>query len=1057
MSNNNLNSKKTLAWTGERYIPELRGQIEIEHIHRYLLAKLLSSGKRVLDIASGEGYGSAMLAETAKSVVGVDISQEAVTHATAKYHIDNLKFKVGSCSSIPLEDSSIDMIVSFETIEHHNEHDQMMREFKRILVPNGIVIISSPDKYEYSDRTNYNNPYHVKELYRNEFESLLKTYFKNHKILDQKVVYGSYIFGNNISKKTISYRLSEGKLSEEFSGLPMPIYLIAIASDSDLSPIQNNLLEGNVEFSDNVKVRDEKITILQNKCDKQLAQISERDKQIINLDQSISERDKQIAALNKLIRESNERLEVVFSSKSWKITKPLRWCNKQLHRFVTTFKLVRRVTLVKGGLLPLIKNIIRIMRKDGLAGLKSRFVNISMYLSTHTRKAPLPLEKSFKHTDVIVNASSKPVVSIIIPIYGKCDYTYRCLASITANQPSVPFEVIVIDDNSPDVSTNGLNKVNGIRFISNTKNQGFIRSCNIGAKLAIGKYLYFLNNDTIVTAGWLDELVRTFHEFPDTGLVGSKLIYPDGTLQEAGGIIWQDGSAWNFGRNQDPMLPVFNYAREVDYCSGASIMAPKTLFEELGGFDEHYLPAYCEDSDLALKIRDKGYRVIYQPLSTVIHYEGVTSGTNTSAGVKSYQVENNKKLFERWKSCLKNHQPSGIDVDNAKDRCMAHRVLVLEHCTPTPDRDAGSVTVFNFMLLLREMGFQITFIPEDNFCYLPEYTTALQRVGVEVLYAPYVTSVVQHVKNFGERYELAFLFRPGVAERHLDTIRKYCKKAKVLYYAHDLHFLRMMREADLFADTTKQCVAEEMKVRELKAISSCDASIVVTEVELKTLKAYIPIDNVYIFPLILSSQSTHKKFSDRKDIIFFGGFQHTPNIDAVHYFVEKIMPFLRIYLPGVCFYVVGSMVPEKIQALGAKDIIITGFVEDLSPMLDKMRISVAPLRYGAGVKGKVGTSMAAGLPVVATTLAAEGMFLKNNENVLIADEPKEFAAAIAKLYNDEYLWNKLSSNGLKFAEDAWGAETAWDILAKILGDLGLYVSKHTRPLRLYQYYTSDKK
>jgi GT2 family glycosyltransferase/glycosyltransferase involved in cell wall biosynthesis len=821
--------------------------------------------------------------------------------------------------------------------------------------------------------------------------------------------------------------------------------------------------------------------------------VQERDSQIESLNQAVQERDSQIESLNQAVQErdssiagltdetvtrgecylglqnelnqAKSKINELTSSNSWQFTRPLRearrWLShpgQQLHRYSTA---AIKIAKAKQHLVPvsydLKRNIYRYlcMRFPGASGLESG-LQPSIHLPCEnfdlTDKDQIYnyFESQKLNFDLLKSKTSTlPSVSVVIPVYGKIEYTLRCIASICQNLPKVDFELIVVDDCSPDDSLEILSKIEGIRLIRNELNQGFIRSCNAGAKVALGEYLYFLNNDTQVTPGWMDELLRTFHEFPGTGLAGSKLIYQDGRLQEAGGIIWQDGSAWNFGRFQDPLLPIYNYAREVDYCSGASIMVPQVLFDKLGGFDEHYLPAYCEDCDLALKIRDQGCRVIYQPLSTVIHYEGVTSGTDTSKGIKAYQVENTKKLFERWENRLQTHQPAGIDADKAKERRATRRVLVLDHCTPTPDKDAGSVITFNLMLLLREMDFQVTFIPEDNFLYIQQYTGALQRAGIEVLYAPYITSVEQHLKKFGERYDLAFLIRPLVVERHIRTIRKYCLKAKVLFHTVDLHFLRMLREAELHPDRAKQKPALEMKQRELAAIRAADATIVVSSVELELLRLELPDEKIHVFPLIIDVQGTSKPFASRRDIVFVGGYQHSPNVDAVKYFVTDIMPLMRHLLPGVRFYVVGSMPPAEIQALASTDVIITGYIEDLSLLLDKMRISVAPLRYGAGIKGKIGSAMAVGLPVVATTLAAEGMSLTDGENILIAEDVEKFADSVVAIYQNESLWNRISHNGLLFVENAWGAEAAWKNLNTILTDISLTTVRKAYPLSLF--------
>jgi GT2 family glycosyltransferase/SAM-dependent methyltransferase len=656
--------------------------------------------------------------------------------------------------------------------------------------------------------------------------------------------------------------------------------------------------------------------------------------------------------------------------------------------------------------------------------------------------------------DLVVN-SIAPAVSIIIPVYGQLAFTLNCLDSLCGHQSEYSVEIIVLDDASPQTTqTQLIAQIPWVRYERQGKNTGFTKNCNYGATLARGRYLVLLNSDARVVDGWLDEMLLTFKLFPKAGLVGSKLLNDDGSLQEAGGLFWNDGSAWNFGRGDDPNLPQYNYARRVDYCSGAALAIPKAIWQEVGGFDEIYAPAYCEDADLAFRLRERGYDTLYQPLSQVIHYDGKTHGRDITRGVKAYQVENLKKLRNRWQDKLKTHSAPGVEPGRAKDRFSKHRVLFLEHCTPTPDQDAGSLLDFNIMLLLRDMDFQVTFIPEDNFNYVKGYTENLQRYGIEVLHKPYITSVVQHLQASEDRYDLVFICRWRVSNRHIQSVRQYCPKAKVIFYPVDLHYVRLAREAKILDDPQKMAIAEAEKDQELEAVRTADASIVVSTFERELLKQEVPDENVHVWPLILDVIGTKNPYTQRQDIVFVGGYRHAPNVDAVKYFAEDVMPLLRPKLPGVRFFAVGSNPPEELQNLAAEDIIISGFVEDLNSLYDTMRVSVASLRFGAGIKGKVGTAMAAGLPVVATEIAVEGMELIPGKHILVANSPEDLAAAIIRVYSNETLWNQLSQAGVEFSEKSWGAEAAWSILNNILKDFDMGTERNGMPLTLY---SSDQK
>ena len=782
------------------------------------------------------------------------------------------------------------------------------------------------------------------------------------------------------------------------------------------------------------------------------------------LDASVSDRQARLkealAAAREREVEQERRLADMASSRSWKITLPLRearrWATRpgwSARRYATKAvpyarRLYRRLPLSRKTRLAnrvfLARHAPWVLRAGGVS-------HVSASPPVLPAAAPSP-------SGIRLSVAPWPVVSVVIPVHGHIDYTLGCLASIAAHSPSVPFETIVIDDCSPDNSVEVLRSIEGVRLIANPENLGFIRACNRAAKEARGDYLCFLNNDTVVQAGWLDELVGTFRELPGTGLVGSKLLYPDNTLQEAGSIIWRDGSAWAYGRGQDPSLPEYNYAREVDYCSAASLMVPTRLFEELGGFDELYCPGFCEEPDMAFKLRDRGYRVIYQPLSVAVHYEGVTGGRDIHRkdSAKHSQIENTEKLYNRWKSRLISHQKPSRDVDGAKDRMAKHRVLVLDTCTPTPDRDAGSVTVLNTLFLLREMGFQVTFIPVGNYLFMPDYTVPLQRAGVEVLYYPYCTSVEQHLQKVGGRYDLVLLFRTDSVE-HLDTVRKHCPQARTIFHPVDLHYLRLSREADILEDGKNGNAISKMKEIEMTGVRATDATLVHSTVEADLLNREAPDARVRLSSLVLDVPGSDAAFEGRRGLVFMGNFLHMPNVDGVRYFAGDIMPGVRRRLPGVRIHIVGGTMtenepPAEVRNLASDDVIVAGYVEDLKPVLDRARVFVAPLRYGAGVKGKVGTAMSHGLPVVATPEAVEGMELTDGENVLVADGADAFADAVARLYNDGELWTRLSRNGVEFARRSWGADAMWATLAGVLNDIGFSLGakrRDDRPLTLY--------
>lgn len=631
-----------------------------------------------------------------------------------------------------------------------------------------------------------------------------------------------------------------------------------------------------------------------------------------------------------------------------------------------------------------------------------------------------------------IPTSSNPKVSIVIPVYNQFDYTHACIKSIINTVKDVSYEIIIGDDMSTDATKKIKKYISGVKVNINKTDHGFLMNCNRAAKLAKGEFIVFLNNDTQVHEEWLSSLVELIESDDKIGMVGSKLVYPDGSLQEAGGIIWSDASGWNYGRNQNADMPEYNYVRECDYISGASIMISKSLWDEIGGFDERFKPAYCEDSDLAFEVRKRGYKVMYQPKSVVTHFEGVSNGTELDSGLKKYQVENGKKFKEKWATELQSQYESGQVPFCARERNHGKKIiLIIDHYVPTYDKDAGSKTTFQYIKMFLDKGYVVKFIG-DNYAQMEPYTTTLQQLGVEVLYGPwYAEHIFEWIDANKEYISFAYLNRPHITEKYIDYIKENTD-IKIIYYGHDLHFLRTEREYELEKDEKKLAESKMWKAKEFDILHKSDMNYYPSYVEeeaIHQIDADIPVKAItaYVFEKFI--ENYNYDVANRSGILFVGGFAHGPNIDAVNWFANEVYPIIREKNKNIDFYIVGSNAPEEIKQLNGNGIIFKGFVsdEELMELYSKCRIVVVPLRYGAGVKGKVVEAIYNGAPIVTTSVGAEG--IAGVEDVLkIEDEAEAFANTVVDLYSDEDALVELANKTQSFIKENFSIDAVWNII-----------------------------
>ncbi len=604
---------------------------------------------------------------------------------------------------------------------------------------------------------------------------------------------------------------------------------------------------------------------------------------------------------------------------------------------------------------------------------------------------------------------AEPTVSIILILYNRAELTYLCLTSILETV-NTPIEVIIVDNSSTDDTRKLLSKIKGAKIIYNSENLGFLKGVNQALKIATGEYVLLLNNDAQLFPGALVAAIHAIESEQSIGAVGGRIVLLDGKLQEAGSIIWSDGSCLGYGRKAHPDNGEFLFRREVDYCSGAFLLINRDIIIQLGGFDEAFIPAYYEETDLCMCIRRLGYKILYEPNSVVLHYEFGSSDRQDDA--IELQKRNYKKFFNKHKAVLETEHYKATPENILRARARSKnkgRILILDDQVPHRWLGSGFPRANDIVSTLVNLGYFVTFYPMT----MPwEGITNLYEdipPDVEVVYGCGTSELHNFFQVRSEYYNIVFISRPHNMEafkRIYDKDPKLFSGTNVIYDAEALFAVREIEKQRLQNGSISEKRQNKLIAKEIMLAEPADRIVTVSESEATEFKKR-GYKNVYVLGHQVEPHLGKAAFENRHGILFVGAIHDDdcPNADSVEWFVKHVWPSLERRLPkDISFVVAGTNKSKKIRALASSQIHVLGRVPDLRDLYNKCRLFVAPTRYSAGIPYKVHEAAAAGIPICATNLIARQLGWQGGKEIMVADSAEDFAAQCLKLYTDQQLW-----------------------------------------------------